>query len=115
MCADRVAAGRATACAEACPTGATKFGDRDALIAEAKERIAKAPDQYVNHIYGLDEVGGTSVVLLSSVPFERFGLHTPTEPLPVLTYRVLSHVPDVVSLGGCCSAGSGGSPAVALR
>src|SRR5574337_1151125 len=43
MCADRVAAGRPTACAEACPTGATKFGDRDALIAEARERLAKNP------------------------------------------------------------------------
>lgn len=105
MCADRVAAGRPTACTEACPTGATKFGDRDALIDEAKERIAKASNQYVNHIYGLEEVGGTSVLLLSSVPFERFGLHTPTEPLPLLTYRVLSHVPDVVSVGGVLLGG----------
>lgn len=105
MCADRVAAGRPTACTEICPTGATKFGDRDALIAEARERIAKAPDQYVAHIYGLTEVGGTSVLLLSGIPFERFGLHTPSEPLPMLTYRVLSHVPDVVTLGGVLLGG----------
>jgi len=98
-CADRVAAGRPTACAEACPTGATKFGDREELLAEAKERIAKSPDQYLNHIYGLEEVGGTSVLLLSSVPFDAFGYGTPKEPLPMLTYRVLSHLPDIVSLG----------------
>jgi len=105
MCSDRVAAGRPTACAEACPTGATKFGNRDELIAEANDRIAKAPNQYVNHIYGLEEVGGTSVLLLSSVPFDLFGLHTPTEPLPTLTYRVLSRLPDIVSLGGVLLGG----------
>ncbi len=105
MCSDRLAAGRPTACAEVCPTGATKFGDRDALIAEAGERIAKAPDQYVNRIYGLAEVGGTSVLLLSSVSFEGFGFQTPTEPLPMLTYKVLSHVPDVVTLGGVLLGG----------
>ena len=105
MCADRVAAGHETACAEACPTGATKFGDRDELIVEAKDRIAKSPGQYVNHIYGLEEVGGTSTLLLSSVPFDSFGLHTPKEALPMLTYRVLSHIPDLVSMGGVLLGG----------
>jgi formate dehydrogenase iron-sulfur subunit len=102
MCADRVAAGKPTACAEACPTGATKFGDREALIAEAKDRIAKNPSQYVNHIYGLNEVGGTSVLLLSGIPFEEFGYRTDIlkQPLPLLTYRVLSRIPDLVALGG---------------
>lgn len=100
MCAGRVAAGKQTACAEACPTGATKFGDRDALIEDARGRIAKNPDQYFNHIYGITEAGGTSVLLLSSVPFETFGYHTPQQSLPLLTYRVLTHVPDVVFLGG---------------
>jgi formate dehydrogenase iron-sulfur subunit len=107
MCADRVAAGKPTACAEACPTGATKFGDRDELIAEAKERIARNPKQYINHIYGLNEVGGTSVLLLSSVPFAEFGYRTDIlkQPLPTLTYRVLSKIPDLVALGGVLLGG----------
>ena len=107
MCADRVARGQQTACAEACPTGATKFGDRDALIAEAQERIAKNPGQYVHHIYGLKEVGGTSVLLLSSVPFEQFGYKTSigSEALPVLTYRVLSELPQVVTFGAALLGG----------
>jgi formate dehydrogenase iron-sulfur subunit len=103
MCSDRVAAGKPTACTEACPTGATKFGERDELIAEARDRIAKAPKQYVNHIYGLSEVGGTSVLLLSSIPFEEFSGYRsdlPNQPLPMLTYRVLSKIPDLVALGG---------------
>ena len=107
MCADRVAKGLPTACAEACPTGATKFGDRDALIAEAQERIAKTPGQYVNHIYGLGEVGGTSVLLLSSVAFEEFGYQTKVsnQALPLLTYQVLSELPQVVTFGAALLGG----------
>jgi formate dehydrogenase iron-sulfur subunit len=107
MCADRVAAGQQTACAEACPTGATKFGDRGELIAEARERIRQNPSQYVDHIYGLNEVGGTSVLLLSSIPFEKFGYpKSPgTESMPLLTYRVLSHIPNLVALGAVVLGG----------
>ena len=101
MCSSRVQAGLQTACAEICPTGATKFGERDALIAEAQQRMHDNPNNYVGRIYGLQEVGGTSVLLLSSVPFEEFGYRQDltTEPMPVLTYRALSHVPDLVTLG----------------
>jgi formate dehydrogenase iron-sulfur subunit len=107
MCADRVAAGRPTACAEACPTGATKFGERDELIKEAKQRLRENPGKYVNHIYGLTEVGGTSVLMLSSVPFEEFGFPAELirDPLPLLTYRVLSRIPDFLPLGGIMLGG----------
>ena len=107
MCADRVAAGKQTACAEICPTGATKFGERSELIAEARERIAKSPGQYVDRVYGLTEVGGTSVLLLSGVPFEDFGYRTDlsSESMPLLTYRVLSHIPDLVTVGGLLLGG----------
>ncbi|MFQ5695836.1 MAG: 4Fe-4S dicluster domain-containing protein, partial [Terriglobia bacterium] len=101
MCFERQQAGLATACAEACPTAATISGDRDELIAEAQRRIAENPEQYYERIYGLQEVGGTSVLFLSAVPFEELGLRTtlPQEPLPLLTWRVLSHVPDIVVVG----------------
>lgn len=102
MCSDRVAAGRPTACAEVCPTGATKFGERDVLLAEARDRIAKNPGQYVNHIYGENEAGGTSVLLLTSVPIATFGYSAslPGIPLPVYTFDVLRHIPEEVTLIG---------------
>ena len=102
MCAPRLAKGEPTACASVCPTGATLFGERDALVAEAKRRIATEPGRYVDHVYGLDEAGGTSVLMLSSVPFGALGLreNLPHEPLPGLTWNVLSKVPDIVLLGG---------------
>jgi|HubBroStandDraft_6_1064221.scaffolds.fasta_scaffold101005_3 formate dehydrogenase iron-sulfur subunit len=107
MCADRVAAGQQTACADICPTGATKFGERDDLIQEAQQRIRDNPGKYVDHVYGINEVGGTSVLLLSSVPFEQFGYRTDLskDPLPILTYRVLSRIPDFVPLGGMLLGG----------
>ena len=107
MCSNRVQKGLQTACADVCPTGATRFGEREQLIAEAKQRIHANPGQYVNHIYGLDEVGGTSVLLLSSVPFEEFGYPGAMldEAMPLLTFRVLSKVPDVVTLGGVLLGG----------
>lgn len=107
MCPDRVSAGQPTACAEACPTGATKFGERDELLAEARQRLRDNPGNYVQHIYGEHEVGGTSVLMLSSVPFEEFGYaaNYPSEPLPQLTYRVLSRIPDFVPLGGVLLGG----------
>jgi formate dehydrogenase iron-sulfur subunit len=68
----------------------------------ARERMAAEPSRYVNHIYGLDEAGGTSVLLLSGVPFAQLGLrgNLPRQPLGQLTWAVLSHVPDIVTLGG---------------
>jgi len=107
MCTDRVKAGKTTACTEACPTGATMFGERDAMIAEARKRIAENPGMYVNHIYGEHEAGGTDVLMLSSVPFQEFGfpMNLGTESLPELTENVLSHVPDVVVIGSAVLGG----------
>jgi formate dehydrogenase iron-sulfur subunit len=102
LCADRVAQGAPTACAAACPTGATLFGERDELVREAQRRIAESPHTYVDHVYGLTEAGGTSVLMLSGVPFERLGLKTdvPRTPLPLLTWQVLSKIPSFVSVWG---------------
>jgi len=107
MCSDRLAAGKATACAEICPTGATKFGTRDELLAEAHERIRQNPSNYLNHVYGETEVGGTSVLMLSAIPFEQFGFRTDLvhEPLPMFTFRVLSRIPDLVGLGSVMLGG----------
>jgi formate dehydrogenase iron-sulfur subunit len=107
MCSNRVLAGKPTACAEICPTGATKFGERKELLGEARQRIKDNPANYVDHIYGEEEVGGTSVLLLSSVPFEDFGYRTdfPHDPLPNRTFAVQSRIPDFVPLWGSLLGG----------
>jgi len=103
MCFEtRVREGRQPACTEACPTGATIFGDRDALVREAQLRLRQHPERYVDHVYGLTEAGGTSVLYLSNIPFAQLGFNTDVQgsPYPLLTWDVLSRLPNVVSLGG---------------
>jgi len=102
FCYDNVLAGEQPACAAECPTEATLFGDRDELLVEARNRIADSPDEYIRHIYGEREVGGTSMLFLAGAPFEQMGFPSSMieEPLPMLTWNVLSKIPDFVLVGG---------------
>lgn len=100
FCFDRIAEGKLPACAAACPTGATLFGKRRELVEIAKERIYRHPDKYVRRIYGEHEVGGSSVMYLSSVPFEQLGFRTDlgTTAYPEYTSGFLYGVPLVFVL-----------------
>ena len=102
FCHDRITKGFQPACAEACQVGATKYGDRDELLKEAAERIKAEPSKYVNRIYGQQEVGGTSILYITSVPFETLGFKTElqTAALSPLTWNALSKVPSIVTVGG---------------
>jgi len=96
FCAERIAQGQQPACAEACPTGATLFGHRSELIAEARRRIEEEPDRYVPHVYGVDEVGGTSWLFLSDVPFEKLGFpQVASEPPAYRTRAWMRMVPGL--------------------
>jgi len=107
FCASRLSKGRQTACAEACPTGATLFGDRDELLSEAARRISSEPGKFVPKIYGKDDVGGTSMLYISPVPFEQLGFdpRLGKTPMPMLTMSALSKVPNVLSVGGVLLGG----------
>jgi formate dehydrogenase iron-sulfur subunit len=102
MCAGRAAKGEVPACVEACPAEATIAGTREELLAEAHKRIAENPGAYHPQVYGETEVGGTSVLFLSPVPFEELGFKAGlgTTPLPELTWNALEKIPGVVTIGG---------------
>ncbi len=92
----RIDNGQMTGCAEVCPTGATLFGPRDALLAEAKRRTELKPGEtynyprgdvskpyshhekrvpeYLQHVWGEKEAGGTNVMHLSAVSFDKLGM-----------------------------------------
>jgi formate dehydrogenase iron-sulfur subunit len=97
MCADRLADGEQPACAKACLTGAVKFGQRNALLAEAHQRISDRPNRYLDQVFGEHEVGGTAVLYLADVAFASLGFPVglPSFPLPAKTWAVMSLVPAV--------------------
>jgi Fe-S-cluster-containing dehydrogenase component len=105
---ERIDNGGMTGCAEACPTGATLFGSREALLEEAKRRMVltpgetynyprgdvRSPDsyhektvpEYKQHIWGEKEAGGTNVMHVSSIDFQRLGM----PPLQERSYASIS-------------------------
>ncbi|MFA6599201.1 MAG: 4Fe-4S dicluster domain-containing protein [Ignavibacteriaceae bacterium] len=107
LCSDRVKSGKLSACSEACPTEATLFGDLDQLVTVAKKRLREHPEKYYQHIYGLEEVGGSHVLVLSPVPFEQLGYTSklPKEPMPEFTMRAMEKIPPVVAVGGVFLSG----------
>ncbi|MEW8586180.1 MAG: hydrogenase 2 protein HybA, partial [Candidatus Thiodiazotropha sp.] len=105
---ERIDKGEMTGCAEVCPTGATLFGSRKALLEEAKRRMALKPGEsynyprgdvrnpeshhemavpaYQQHVWGEKEAGGTNVLHISSIPFDKLGM----PPLEERSYASIS-------------------------
>lgn len=107
MCFEkRVSKGQPAACAEACPVQATMFGERDDILREARKRIIE-DSKYVPHIYGEREYGGTSMLFISDVEFDKLGFAIPksAEPLPEVSKAALDEAPMVVLVGGTMLSG----------
>jgi hypothetical protein len=100
MCYPRVQKGQLPGCVEACPKEALTFGKRQDILKIARDRIHKHPERYVDHIYGETEMGGTSWLYLSAVPFSQIGMREDlgVTPAPELTSGALGAVPIVVGL-----------------
>jgi Fe-S-cluster-containing dehydrogenase component len=63
------------ACTAVCPTGAVIFGKRADLLSIGKKRISRSPEKYFEkRVYGEHEGGGTQVLYLSRVAFDKIGL-----------------------------------------
>lgn len=82
------------ACVEACPHEATMFGERDELLAIARERIRSSSIRYVDRIYGETDMGGTAVLYISDVPLDDFWKGGPGSPsVPEITWPFISKTP----------------------
>ncbi len=97
LCDHLIAEGKVSACCSVCPTGASLFGKVTDLIVETRRRLQMVPGElydfpvtainsgashkykapeYIPHVYGKEELGGTQVMYMSAVGFENFGLPT---------------------------------------
>ncbi len=91
LCKERLAVGKEPACTEVCPRKAVIFGRRADLLKEAKRRIAETPGRYIAKVYGETDAGGTQVLYLSHLPFDKLGLPAlGVEPTPDLA-RSIQH------------------------
>ncbi len=129
LCRHRIEKGEYPACCEFCPTGASIFGRVTDLRKEAKRRLTlpegsryKYPVQkvdssftmdkkvaaYVDHVYGLNEAGGTQYLLLAGVPLNLLGFNPgiPNAALPDLSWKYIAKIPAVAGLVIAAGAGS---------
>jgi Fe-S-cluster-containing dehydrogenase component len=86
----RYPVGHGPACCEVCPRSAVIYGTREELLAEANRRIADNPGRYFeDRVYGEHEGGGTQVLYLSHVPFDKLGLPMlSTDGIPTVAMTV---------------------------
>jgi len=95
LCNHLLAKGQIPACCGSCPTGASLFGPVKDLLIEAERRQNMTPgkyyefaesdisspkkqvhkaNKYIPNIYGKNDGGGTQVLMLAGVPFNKLGL-----------------------------------------
>jgi len=100
LCQPLIEKGELPGCVVDCPKEALSFGPRDQMIKLARQRISKYPDTYIDHIYGEHEMGGTSWLYISSLPFSQIGMREDLGVQAASSYTAgpLAAVPVVVAL-----------------
>jgi Fe-S-cluster-containing dehydrogenase component len=119
LCQHRYKEGGYSACCEFCPTGASIFGRVVDLQEEAKRRLTLTPgtyydyplktldssakmskkvSNYFQHIYGLEEAGGTQYLLMAGVSFDKLGINpnVTSKAYPELTWSYIVKVPWLI-------------------
>ncbi len=100
LCHARLLQGLPPGCVAECPKEALTFGTRTRLLNLARRRILDHPERYVPHIYGESEMGGTSWLYLSGVPFAAAGMREDLghRPASAYTESILETIPVIVGL-----------------
>jgi Fe-S-cluster-containing dehydrogenase component len=102
MCHPQIASGKQAVpgCVGACPKEALVYGKRADLIKIARERIRAFPGRYVDHVYGEREMGGTSWLTISGVPFKAIGMREDlgATAAPDMTSGALGTVPVIAAM-----------------
>lgn len=99
FCIDRTSNGEQPACADACLTGATQFGERTDLIEAAETRVkALQADGYSNaNLYGKHESGGLIVLYVLTDQPSVYGL--PEAPQVATSKAVFKWLSGIMAAG----------------
>jgi formate dehydrogenase iron-sulfur subunit len=74
-CAERIQDGEAPFCQQTCPTEAIRFGERDAVLAEARARALALRERHPGaQVYEERELGGLGLLLVLTDRPEAYGL-----------------------------------------
>ncbi len=106
MCIDRQSVGYEPACVHTCPTGALMFGEREEIVRTAQARA----NEIGGYLYGLEEAGGTCVIMVLTAPPEQLGLPNVEKRsyAEVEAVREVSEVASVIHETSEMSKSSGG-------
>ena len=126
LCSHRLEKNEIPACCQFCPTGACIFGKVDDLLAEAKKRLQykagssqgypverlggtsteRVVTPYLQKVYGEKDGGGTQVLYLAGVSFDKLGLPALEERSEAERSETIQHtiykgmIAPIVFLGG---------------
>ncbi len=110
FCNHRLLEGKLPGCVEHCPTGASLFGTREQMLEEAHRRLAQEPGStyqyarntlddpnrheaivphYIDRVYGETQGGGTQVLVLAGVPFDKLDL-------PIIPERSFASISETI-------------------
>jgi Fe-S-cluster-containing dehydrogenase component len=95
LCLHRLKEGKEPGCCEACPVDAVIYGTYEELLADARQRVAEHPERYWPRgnprIFGEHDGGGTQVLYLAGIEFEKLGLPDLGDDYPGAIARKVQH------------------------
>ena len=105
-CIDRVENNLKPVCVQTCQPGALEFGERDALLAQAKKRLAEVQKSHPKaQLYGEKEMGGTTFLYLLLDNPDIYGLPVnPTIPLSLTLWKDVIRPVGGIAIGGAAAA-----------